>query len=99
MVQPEVVLQLEGICDQAVRSPGHRPFCCHGGAGSQRLVHDGTVNRVAIDHGSIRCEYLPVEFRAEHCTLEILKVVVPVSHQDVLSCRGLEAKIWVLVVP
>ena len=53
-------------------------------------MHDGIINRVAIEHCSIRCKYLPVEFGAEHCALEMFRVVVPVSDQDVLPGRGLD---------
>ena len=83
VVQPEVILQLQGICDQAVGSPGYRP-------GGQCLVHDGIVHRVSIEHGGIGGEDLPVELGTEHGALEMLWMIVPVPHQDEWPCRGLD---------
>ena len=53
-------------------------------------MHDGIIDCVAIEHGGIRRKDLPVEFGAEHGALEVLRMVVPISHQDELPVRGLD---------
>ena len=50
------------------------PFGCHGGTGSKGLVHDCVINCVAIEHGGIRGQYLPVELGAEHCAVEVFRI-------------------------
>ena len=81
VVPPEVILQLQSICDQAVGSPRGPPIRC--------LVHDGIVHRVSIEHGGIWGEDLPVELGTEHGALEMLWMIVPVPHQDELPGRSL----------
>lgn len=51
----DIILELQGIGNQAVWSLGYRPIRSHGGTGGKVLLHDGIVYRVAIEHGGIWC--------------------------------------------
>ena len=78
VVQLEIILDLQGIGEETMWSPGDRPFGGHGGAGCQCLLDDGVIDRIAIEQGRIRRQDLPVEFGTEDSALELLRVVVPV---------------------
>ena len=64
MVQSEVVVELEGIGEETMWSPGDGPLGGHGGACCKCLLDDGVVNRVAIEQGCIWGQDLPMELGA-----------------------------------
>ena len=90
MVQPEIILELQCVGEEAVRSPGDCPFSGHGGARSQCLLDDGVIHSVSIEQGGIRRQNLPMELGAEDGALELLRMVVPVPHQNELPCGGIQ---------
>ena len=90
MVQPEIILELQGIGEEAVGSPGDSPFSGHGGARSQCLLDNGVIHSVSIEQGGIWRQNLPVELGAEDSALELLRMVVPVPHQNELPCGGIQ---------
>ena len=60
----------------------------HGCQSCKLVVDQGIVDHSSIEQGGVWGEDLPLEFRAQHGTLELVGVPIPITQEDVLSIGG-----------